>query len=313
MEGTSVSAWQRAGTATNSSVEQDPAVGRWTRHPRGGGAPRPVRVAACGGSLARSAASAPPRNPGVDPKGARRRGVVLARISGSGCGRDRATPLRRSRATAGRSAGAFGRRSEVPRPGSPRGGPDPGSTAERASSQRDDDRRHVPVARSARGQSGSLPRCPVERGSAEPATPRPGNRSEPTRRSPDRRRCHSLAAAARSEPHFGGERTARGEQAPVMGHGYRRGEPSEGIALVRSAETAEASSEATPWPWRNPANPRSGTGLQHARNPRVGKPSRWCETTRTERESRGGSTTRSVSATRPWSGHPRARRRRGTR
>jgi hypothetical protein len=39
---------------------------------------------------------------------------------------------------------------------------------------------------------------------------------------------------------------------------------------VGSAESADASSGATPSPRQNPANPRSGTGLQHARNPRCG-------------------------------------------
>jgi hypothetical protein len=75
--------------------------------------------------------------------------------------------------------------------------------------------------------------------------------------------------ARKGSPGGSRRRTARGEQAPAMEHGYRRGKTFEGYALVQRVSSTDPLRR----PRRgiqNPANPRSGTGMQHARNPRCG-------------------------------------------
>jgi hypothetical protein len=277
MEGTSILAWQRAGMATDSSVEQDPGVGRWNPHPRGE-APTAAREAACGGSLARSAASAPPRKreheawaarKGSPRLGSRPRSVLRNRWVEGPCRLHLGAPVHpqggRPRLRA---------RSEVLRPGSSKDGLDPGSMVGERCRESGGERRHPDrIARSDRADTRSeLPSRPVERGSVSPRRPagQPvGAHAEIV--DPDGA-VTRWQRRSRSEPHLGGGRTARGEQTSAMGHGCRRGEPSKGTALVGTTDSAETSPEATPRPSRNPANPRSGTGLQHARNPRVEEP-----------------------------------------
>jgi hypothetical protein len=58
--------------------------------------------------------------------------------------------------------------------------------------------------------------------------------------------------------------------ASVMRCSCRRGETFEGYSAGGKRANGRASSEVTPGSRRNPANPRSGTRLQHAWNPRCG-------------------------------------------
>jgi hypothetical protein len=212
MEGTSVSAWQHAGMATDSSVEKHPEAGRQTRHPRGDGAAlgegsgmrtvagaigctRPTTEASAR-SREGPLAGESPATGSSDPDG----GGIVRRCFGIGD------------ATAGRSVGAFGRRI---------GGP-AARHAARCARNGFDGRAHVAAdcgggRRHASGRETRCadnriehPMCPIERGSVEPATP-PGDRW-----------AHAevvgqcappfVAVGHRSEPHFGGGRTVRGDR-----------------------------------------------------------------------------------------------------
>jgi hypothetical protein len=100
------------------------------------------------------------------------------------------------------------------------------------------------------------------------ATPR--SRSRPTRHSSTHRWRHAklVRSEAARRPARAGVQATNGRRvtAPVTGCGCRRGKAFEGCCAGGTPALPEASPEATAAQARNPANPRSGTELQQARN-----------------------------------------------
>jgi hypothetical protein len=106
-----------------------------------------------------------------------------------------------------------------------------------------------------------------------------------------------------------------GQEGVDLSDGVRlptRSKPSKGVALVGMWTSSELSSGGDGEFHGNPANPRSGTGMQQARNPRRGVNRRSGEIPQGRNENRGG-ISRSEPELARGSGRAWAHRRRGTR